>query len=101
MLVVKSGGPAAVADWQAAFGEFAPDLAVRGWDDPTVDPAAVRYALVWDPEPGRLAALPNLRVIFGSGAGVDFIARDPLLPKLPIVRCVPPESTQRMGEFVC
>lgn len=101
MLVVKSGGPSAVADWQAAFREFAPDLPVHWWDDPAVDPAAIRYAVVWDPEPGRLAALPNLRVIFGSGAGVDFILRDPALPKLPIVRCVPPEATQRMGEFVC
>ncbi len=101
MLLVKSGGASAVADWQAAFGEFAPDLEVRWWDDPAVDPAAVRYVLVWDPEPGRLARLPNLRVIFGSGAGVDFILRDPGLPRLPVVRCVPPEATQRMGEFVC
>lgn len=101
MLLVKSGGAAAVADWQAAFREFAPDLDVRWWDDPTIDPAAVRYVLVWDPEPGRLAKLPNLRVIFGSGAGVDLIVRDPGLPPRPIVRCVPPEATQRMGEFVC
>ena len=101
MLLVKSGGASAVADWQAAFREFAPHLDVRWWDDPAVDPAAVRYVLVWDPEAGRLARLPNLRVIFGSGAGVDFIVRDPDVPDLPIVRCVPPEATQRMGEFVC
>ena len=101
MLVVKSGGPGAFAEWQDHFRAAAPALEVRWWDDPAIDPAAVHYALVWDPEPGRLARLPNLRVIFGAGAGVDLIVRDPALPKLPLVRCVPPEATQRMGEFVC
>lgn len=101
VLVVKSGGEAALPEWQAHFAEFAPGLDVRCWDDPAVDPAAVDYALVWDPEPGRLARLPRLRAIFGSGAGVDAIAADPDLPRqVPLVRCVPPEATQRMGEFV-
>ena len=102
VLVVKSGGEAALPEWQAHFAEFAPGLRVRGWDEPGLDTSAVSYALVWDPEPGRLAALPGLRAIFGSGAGVDLITADPLLPRhLPLVRCVPPEATQRMGEFVC
>ena len=102
ILVVKSGGEQALPEWRAGFAEVAPELDVRWWDDPSVDPAAVDYALVWDPEPGRLAALPKLRAIFGSGAGVDAILRDDRLPRhLPLVRCVPPEATQRMGEFVC
>ena len=101
ILVVKSGGEQALPEWRAGFAEVAPELDVRWWDDPSVDPAAVDYALVWDPEPGRLAALPKLRAIFGSGAGVDAILRDDRLPRhLPLVRCVPPEATQRMGEFV-
>ena len=102
ILVVKSGGEQALPEWRAGFAELAPELDVRWWDDPSVDPAAVDYALVWDPEPGRLAALPKLRAIFGSGAGVDAILRDHRLPQhVPLVRCVPPEATQRMGEFVC
>lgn len=102
LLVVKSGGEQALPEWRAGFAEVAPELDVRWWDEPGLDPAAVDYALVWDPEPGRLAAMPKLRAIFGSGAGVDAILRDPHLPKhLPLVRCVPPEATQRMGEFVC
>ncbi len=102
ILVVKSGGERAVAEWQACFASVAPQLQVRWWDDPRLDPASVDYALVWDPEPGRLAKLPNLRAIFGSGAGVDAIVADPHLPRgVPLVRCVPPEATQRMGEFVC
>ncbi len=101
MLVVKSGWPEAVAEWRAHFSAAAPDLIVRSWDDPSIDPAAVRYALVWDPEPGRLARFPGLRVIFGTGAGVDLIVSDPALPDVPVIRCVPEEATQRMGEFVC
>lgn len=102
IVVVKSGGERALPEWRACFAEVAPKLELRWWDDPALDPAAVDYALVWDPEPGRLAKLPRLRAIFGSGAGVDAIVADPHLPRhLPLVRCVPPEATQRMGEFVC
>jgi len=102
ILLVKSGGEAAMPDWQHHFAEFTPDIDVRWWDDRTVDPAGVRYVLVWDPEAGRIAAMPNLRVIFGTGAGVDFITSDPHLPKdLPLMRMATPGAAQRMGEFVC
>lgn len=102
ILVVKSGGEQALPAWRACFAEVAPHLHLRWWDDPTLRPEQVDYALVWDPEPGRLAGLPRLRAIFGSGAGVDAIIADPGLPRgVPLVRCVPPEATQRMGEFVC
>jgi glyoxylate/hydroxypyruvate reductase A len=101
ILLVKSGGEAAMPEWQRLFAEAAPGLEVRWWDDPAVDAAAVRYVLVWDPEPGRLAGYPNLQVIFGSGAGVDFIATDPALPRhVPLVRMATPGAAQRMGEFV-
>ncbi len=102
ILLVKSGGEAAIPEWQAHFSEFAPQVAVRWWDDQTVDPADVRYVLVWDPEHGRLRKLPNLQVIFGTGAGVDFITADPELPRhLPLMRMATPGAAQRMGEFVC
>ncbi|WP_439594672.1 2-hydroxyacid dehydrogenase [Falsiroseomonas sp.] len=101
-ILVKSGGEAAMPEWQRYFAEYAPGLAVRWWDDSSVAPEDVDYVLAWDPEPGRLAALPNLRVIFGAGAGVDFITADPTLPKhVPLMRMGPAGATQRMGEFVC
>jgi len=101
ILVVKSGGEAALAEWREHFAEFAPGLECRWWDDSALDPTNVDFALVWDPEPGRLARFPRLRAIFGSGAGVDAIIADPDLPRhVPLVRCVPPEATQRMAEFV-
>ena len=101
-LLVNSGGEAAVAEWQAHFREAAPHLEVRWWDDPAVPPEAVRYVLVWEPEPGRMAALPNLRLIVSTAAGVDHITRDPAWPRhLPLVRMGGDETAQRMGEYVC
>jgi glyoxylate/hydroxypyruvate reductase A len=101
LLLVKSGGAAAVAEWQACFAASAPGLTVRFWDDPAVDPDAVTYVLVWEPEPARLKRYRNLRVIFSSAAGVDHITRDPELPALPIVRMASDETAQTMGEYVC
>nr|WP_198983972.1 glyoxylate/hydroxypyruvate reductase A [Herbaspirillum sp. ASV7] len=101
VLLVKSGGPAALPEWRASFAEFAPELEleVRAWEDADVDPARVHYALVWQPEGGRLAGYPNLKAIISSAAGVDHILADPHLPDLPIVRMVTPETQQRMAEF--
>ncbi|MCO6417065.1 glyoxylate/hydroxypyruvate reductase A [Siccirubricoccus sp. KC 17139] len=102
VMVVKSGGAAGFAEWQGCFAALDPALELIYWDDAIQVPERIDYALLWDPEPGWLARMPNLKVIFGSGAGVDLIAADPDLPRhLPLVRMSTPEATQRMGEFVC
>ena len=102
MLLVKSGGEAAIPEWQAHFAQAAPGLAVHWWDDPAIRVEDVQYAFAWEPEPGRLAALPNLRLVLSPGAGVDHITRDPAWPAhLPLVRMGGPEPAQRMGEYVC
>lgn len=101
LMLVKSGGPKQFPEWQEAFAEAAPGLTLRWWDDPSVRAEDVRLALVWDPEPGRLARYPNLGLIMCSGAGVDAIVRDPSLPPVPIVRLATPGAAQRMGEYVC
>lgn len=58
ILLVKSGGDAAVPEWQAGFHAVAPDLDVRGWNDPSVDPVAVAYVLVWEPSPAASPVTP-------------------------------------------
>lgn len=89
-------------EWQDHFREAAPCLDVRCWNDPGVNAPDVRYALVWAPEPGRLAQLPNLRLILSSGAGVDHITADPGWPRhVGIVRMGGAETVQLMGEYVC
>src|SRR5437764_2176895 len=57
--------------------------------------------MVWNPDPGLLSSLPNLKLIVGLGAGVDHILRDPSVPKgVPIVRLVDPYMTDAMSEYV-
>ncbi len=102
ILLVRSGGAAALPEWQSAFAAVMPDLEVRWWDDATVDAVRVHYVLVWEPEPGRIARLPNLRAVFSAAAGVDHLVRDPDLPKhLPIVRMGADEIAQTVAEYVC
>ena len=102
LLLIKSGGEAALAEWRRYFAEVAPALRVHWWEDPAVDPAEVHYVFPWEPQPGRLAAMPNLRLILSPGAGVDHITRDPAWPAhLPLVRMGGEEPAQRMGEYVC
>lgn len=99
-LIIKSGGPQAIGAWRAQFRAFAPQLDVVGWHE-DVDPASVDYALVWAPEPGRLAAFSKLKLIISAGAGVDHLLADPALPRhLPIARMVTARTQTEMAEFV-
>lgn len=101
-LLIRSGGRSVFPEWQAGFAEFAPDLDVRHWNDASVTPEQVRYVMVWEPEPGRLAQYPNLKLICSAGAGVDHILCDPHLPAhLPLVRVTTQDTAQRMGDYVC
>lgn len=88
------------ARWKPQLARLMPELEVRIW--PKIgDPAEIDYALVWRPEPGLLASLPNLKLILSLGAGVDHILCDPYLPRgVPIVRLVDPYMTDAMSEYV-
>ena len=87
-------------DWVPALTTEHPGLDVRVWPD-TGDPAEIDYALAWNPKPGLLASLPNLKAIFSLGAGVDGILADPDLPKdVPLVRMVEDSLTEGMVEYV-
>ncbi len=102
IMLVRSGGAAALPEWQDAFARVLPEIEVRDWDDPTVDPAHVIYVLVWEPEPGRIASYRNLQAIFSTAAGVDHITCDPSLPAhLPIIRMGAEEMGETVGEYVC
>ena len=86
--------------WERALAEQAPDIELRSWPE-LGDPAEIDYALVWEPPAGLLASLPNLKIIFSIGAGIDHLRSDPELPpEVPIVRMVEPGLTNGMTEFV-
>src|SRR5262245_4859862 len=86
--------------WKSRFDEVCPDRPVLQLSDAGFDPAAVHYAAVWKPQPGELAAFPNLRVIFNLGAGVDALMVDRTLPDVPLVRVAVGDLTARMTEYV-
>ena len=87
--------------WTAAMNKVAPSLDVRIWPDKVGNPADIEYAAAWLPPPNVLKDLPNLKVIFSLGAGVDAILKDPTLPRdKPIVRVNDPDLTGRMAEYV-
>lgn len=67
----------------------------RAENDPSIE-----YALVWKQKPGALANLPNLKVIFSLGAGVDHVFRDDQVPDVPLVRIISEDLTMRMTEYV-
>jgi glyoxylate/hydroxypyruvate reductase A len=88
------------ARWKPQLARLMPELEVRIWPE-IGDPAEIDYALVWRPDPGFLASLPNLKLILSLGAGVDHILTDPHLPRgVPIVRLVDPYMTDAMSEYV-
>lgn len=87
--------------WAAAMRNAAPDLDIRIWPDAMGDVSQIDYVAAWLPPPNVVKDLPNLKVIFSLGAGVDAILRDQTLPKhVPIVRINSDDLTHRMSEYI-
>jgi glyoxylate/hydroxypyruvate reductase A len=87
--------------WAQTMRRQAPDLDVRIWPKDTGRIEDITYAVAWLPPPNVLKSLPNLKVIFSLGAGVDAILKDPTLPDgVPIARVNDPDLTMRMSEYV-
>ncbi|MFL5259816.1 MAG: 2-hydroxyacid dehydrogenase [Hyphomicrobiales bacterium] len=87
--------------WARTVKALSPDLDLRVWPDRMGNPAEIDYAVAWRPPPNVLRSLPNLKLIFSLGAGVDAILSDPTLPEnVPIARVIDPDLTMRMTEYV-
>src|SRR5256886_5681050 len=84
--------------WKSRFDEVCAGRPVLLLPDAAFDPADVHYAAVWKPNPGELAAFPNLRVIFNLG--VDALMADRSLPDVRLVRVAVDDLTERMTEYV-
>ncbi len=83
----------------AALAKQMPEREVRVFPDigPRED---IEYALVYQPPPGLLASLPNLKAIFSLWAGTDHMASDPELPSVPVIRMVERGMTATMTAHV-
>jgi glyoxylate/hydroxypyruvate reductase A len=85
--------------WAGYFATHAPELEFRIWPD-AGDLAAVEYLVTWAPAPELLRQLPNLKVIFSTGAGVDHIDFSAVPSAVPVVRMVEPGIINGMVEYV-
>ena len=87
-------------EWTRALRGLDPALDVRAWPD-LGRLEDIHYAMAWLPPENVLRELPNLKVIFSLGAGVDAILQDKTLPEgIPIVRVNEPDLTMRMTEYI-
>ncbi len=104
LLVATTGWD--VERWAARIRTLLPDRAVVTTERSGVyagrreDLAGAHYILAWKPLRETLDLLPELRVIFSLGAGVDHILGLPRLPAVPVVRIVDPDLTARMTEYI-
>ncbi|OLO05826.1 2-hydroxyacid dehydrogenase [Salinicola socius] len=86
--------------WVEQLQVLLPNWTIRPIDDPG-DAEAVTYAVVWKPATGAFLAFPNLKAIVSLGAGIDHVLADAELPRrMPIIRTVGTDLTQRMREYV-
>jgi glyoxylate/hydroxypyruvate reductase len=90
-----------VEAWTEAMRRQGPDIDIRVWPDEMGRAEDITYAVAWLPPAHVLESLPNLKMIFSLGAGVDAILKDPTLPEgVPIARVAEPDLTMRMTEYV-
>lgn len=86
--------------WANHMRRAMPERSIRVWPD-VGNVEDVHYVAAWLPPANVVKSLPNLKVIFSLGAGVDAILSDPSLPQdKPIVRVNDPDLTMRMSEHV-
>jgi glyoxylate/hydroxypyruvate reductase A len=87
--------------WTRSMRRQAPDIDIRIWPDEIGNPEDIAYAVAWLPPANVLRSLPNLKVIFSLGAGVDGILKDATLPDgVPVARVIDADLTMRMSEYV-
>lgn len=84
--------------WWHALRETAPEC--HWWrDDAPYPREAIDVAVVANPEPGTLAALPRLRLVQSLWAGVEKLLADASIPpQLPLARMVDPAMNAAMAE---
>ena len=64
-------------------------------------PETIDYALSFRPPLGLLKGLPNLKVVFSLGAGIDGFLADPDYPRnIPLIRFVDASLSREMAQYV-
>jgi glyoxylate/hydroxypyruvate reductase A len=85
--------------WRELFSRQAPEFRLHLWPEPC-DLQAVECLIAWEPQPDLLCQLPNLRILYVSGAGVDHIDFQSLRPQVQVVRMIETGIIQGVVEYV-
>jgi glyoxylate/hydroxypyruvate reductase A len=85
--------------WQRLFAQHAPEIEFRIGRE-NVDLSTVEYLIAWQPSSDLLLALPNLKIVFSLGAGVDHLDLSAVPPHVQVVRMVEPGIVNGMVEYV-
>jgi len=99
MSVLYQADPERGPAWARIFSERAPDIEFRLWPD-AGDLATVEFLIAWEPPPELVTKLPNLKVLFSAGAGVDHLDLSSIPPQVIVVRMVEPGIVDGMVEYV-
>jgi glyoxylate/hydroxypyruvate reductase len=87
--------------WWQALRAAAPQCDWYRDDEAVYEPGGIDAAVVANPPPGLLAALPRLRLVQSLWAGVDALLADATLPAdVPLARMVDPTMSVTMAETV-
>jgi glyoxylate/hydroxypyruvate reductase A len=86
--------------WKHPLAEIAAELNVRVEGQDAYEAAEVDYVFTFRPPHGLVKTLPNAKLVFSVGAGVDGILSDPEYPKqVPLVRFVDRTLSREMAQF--
>lgn len=99
MSFLYKADPARGAVWARLFAERAPETDFRLWPD-MGDASKVRYLAAWAPPADLHTLLPNVEVVFSTGAGIDQFDLSLVPAHVPVVRMVEPGIVEGMVEYV-
>ncbi|MBN9116172.1 MAG: glyoxylate/hydroxypyruvate reductase A, partial [Pandoraea sp.] len=99
MSFLYKADPARGAVWARLFAQRAPETAFRLWPD-VGDAREVRYLAAWKPPEDLVTLLPNVEVVFSTGAGIDQFDLSRVPDHIPVVRMVEPGIVEGMVEYV-
>lgn len=85
--------------WKEIINREMPQIDFQLWED-CQDFSMVEYLVAWTLSSENIEKLPNLKIIFSVGAGIDQLNLDLIPPNVRIVRMIETGITTTMCEYV-